>query len=333
LSGACAPDDGGDRGLEVGRLQHAAAPAAEQRLHAVEHLGIVVDAQHRDAGELAAVGSGGSRAACARRRGGRQRHLDREARAALRTERKSTLWSSTRAMRSTIDRPSPRPRATLAPSSSRWNSRKITAFSTRDAEPGVVDVDAQLAAPAAADQHAALGRVLDGVGDEVLQQPAQQAAVRAHGQRARHEGELEIPFRAQAARTRPRAGAKSRRCGSSNSGFMAPVSSREMSSSAPNISSTASSEASMLPTARRVLAAALARDQRGDVEPRGVERLQDVVAGGGEEAGLGDVGLLGLGLGAAELGVEARQLGGALAHAHFQRLVGALQRLGGGDAR
>ena len=43
-------------------------------------------------------------------------------------ERTSILWASTRAMRSTMDRPSPRPRATLAPSSSRWNSRKIARF-------------------------------------------------------------------------------------------------------------------------------------------------------------------------------------------------------------
>ena len=58
----------------------------------------------------------------------------------------------------------------------------------RNAEPGVVDVDAQLAARApAADQHAALRRVFDGVGDQVLQQPPQQAAVGAHAQRAGHE--------------------------------------------------------------------------------------------------------------------------------------------------
>jgi hypothetical protein len=47
----------------------------------------------------------------------------------------------------------------------------------------------------------------------------------------------------------------------------------------------------------RVLAAALPLDQAGDVKPRGVERLQDVVAGGGEEARLGNVGFLGLSFG------------------------------------
>ena len=118
-----------------------------------------------------------------------------------------------------------------------------------------------------------------------------------------------------------------------NSGRIAPVSSREMSSSAPKISSTASSEASTLPIRRASSPSPLPLQQRRDIEPRGVERLQNVVAGGGEEAGLGDIGLFGVGLGAAELGVEPRQLGGALAHAHFQRRVGALQRLGGGDAR
>ena len=45
-----------------------------------------------------------------------------------------------------------------------------------------------------------------------------------------------------------------------------------------------------------VVAAALPLDQAGDVEPRGVERLQDVVAGRGEEPGLGDVGLVGVAL-------------------------------------
>ncbi len=54
-----------DRGGKVRRLQHPAAPAAQQRLHAVEHLGLVVDAQHGDAGELGAVGRGAvARNAC-----------------------------------------------------------------------------------------------------------------------------------------------------------------------------------------------------------------------------------------------------------------------------
>ena len=62
--------------------------------------------------------------------------------------------------------------------------------------------------------------------------------------------------------------------------------------------------------------------QRTGVEPRRVERLQDVVAGGGEEARLGKVRLLRRGLGAGEFAVEPFELGGALAHAALQPLVG-----------
>ena len=51
----------------------------------------------------------------------------------------------------------------------------------RDAEPGVVHIDPQPAvAQAAADQHAPLVGVLDGIGHQVLQQAAEQPAVRAH---------------------------------------------------------------------------------------------------------------------------------------------------------
>ena len=55
----------------------------------------------------------------------------------------------------------------------------------------------------------------------------------------------------------------------------------------------------MLPTSRASSPLALPLDQAGDIEPRRIERLQDVVARRRQEARLGDVGLLGLGLGAA----------------------------------
>ncbi len=116
-------------------------------------------------------------------------------------------------------------------------------------------------------------------------------------------------------------------------GVIAPASSREMSSSAPRISSIASSESSMFSTSRDILAAALPLDQARDIEPRRVQRLQDVVAGGGQEARLGDVGVFGRALGQRQLGIEPRQFLGAVAHALFQRGVGALQRFGRLEAR
>ena len=57
------------------------------------------------------------------------------------------------------------------------------------------------------------------------------------------------------------------------------------------------------------------------------------MARGGDEAGLRDIGVVGLGLGALELGIEPRQLAGALAHAALQRGVGPLERLGRLHAR
>ena len=129
------------------------------------------------------------------------------------------------------------------------------------------------------------------------------------------------------------ANSTSSRCSNSSmrksaiSGFIAPVSSREMSSSAVKISSTASSEASMFCTRSASSPAALALDQAGHVKPRRVERLQNVVARRGDEARLRDVGVVGFGLGALELGIEPGQLAGALAHAALQRRIGALQRL------
>ncbi len=52
----------------------------------------------------------------------------------------------------------------------------------------------------------------------------------------------------------------------------------------------------------------------------------------GEEPRLGDVGLVGVGLGAGERGIEPRQFLGALVNAALEVLVGAFQRLGGLDA-
>ena len=186
----------------------------------------------------------------------------------------------------------------------------------------------------AADQHAALRRVLDRVGHQVLQQPAQQPPVGAHRARARHECRAASPF--------------SRASGANS------TSSWRISSSMRKLRNLRPHRAGIEPRdieqraedflhgfergidvrdEPRVLAAALPLDQAGHVEPRGVERLQDVVARGGEEARLGDVGFLGLALGARQRVVEARQLLGALLDAPFEIFVGALQRLGGFDAR
>ena len=81
------------------------------------------------------------------------------------------------------------------------------------------------------------------------------------------------------------------------SGSSRPVSSREISIRTLRISSTASSEASMLRASVASWPAEPALDQARRIEPRRVERLQHVVAGRRQEAGLVEVGLVGLALG------------------------------------
>src|SRR5262245_56593637 len=68
----------------------------------------------------------------------------------------------------------------------------VAPLGLRNADTGVVDVDPDVivAAPAT-DQHSPRGRVFDGVGYEVLQQPAQQAAVGSDHESAGDEGEVE----------------------------------------------------------------------------------------------------------------------------------------------
>ena len=111
-----------------------------------------------------------------------------------------------------------------------------------------------------------------------------------------------------------------------STGFMAPASSLDMSSTAPSMVSTDSSEDSMFGGGIAGRSPAGLLDQRRAVEPGGVERLQDVVAGGRQEARLAEIGLLGEHLRLRQLLVDAGEFGGAPRDALLERLVGALQR-------
>ena len=102
---------------------------------------------------------------------------------------------------------------------------------------------------------------------------------------ARQRRELDLDLLEQVAHVERR-----RRCGLS-----APESMREMSSSADMISSTAFSEASIDWASVAEPGAAGPLDQRRRIEPRRVERLQQVVARRRQEARLVAVGGIGLG--------------------------------------
>ena len=179
----------------------------------------------------------------------------------------------------------------------------------RDADAGVADIDAQARAAApAADQHAARWRIFDRVRNQVLQQAPQQAPVGAHREPSRARRRGRDLSRAPAARIPLRA---------AHQFVDAEIGHFRLHRAGIEPRNVEQRGEYLLDRFERgvdvadelgVLAGALALDQAGDVEPCGIERLQDVVARGGEEARLGDVGLVGLGLGALKLGVEPRQL-------------------------
>ena len=73
--------------------------------------------------------------------------------------------------------------------------------------------------------------------------------------------------------------------------------------------------------------------ESGSVEARGVQGLEDVVAGGGEKARLRGIRVFRQRLGANELGVETLELAGALLDAPFECLIGDRKLLLRDDAR
>ena len=87
-------------------------------------------------------------------------------------------------MRSTIERPRPETARHLGAFVETMEfAEDDLLLRCRNAEAGVVDVDAQVPAPQpAADQHAAARVYLIAFGDEVLQQPPQQPPVGADGE-------------------------------------------------------------------------------------------------------------------------------------------------------
>src|SRR5262249_47540835 len=74
-------------------------------------------------------------------------------------------------------------------------------------------------------------------------------------------------------------------------------------------------------------------NQAGDIEPRGIQWLKDVVTCRREELGLGDIRRLALPLGVSKRGIETGQLLGSLAHTPFQSLIRPLEGLCRLDAR
>ena len=189
-----------------------------------------------------------------------------------------------------MERPSPSPRATFAPCSSRWNSSNTARCSSGMPRP--VSQTSTRAAPAraAADQHAALRRIFDAR----WRRNSATAAAAAAGPSApraswRHEVSVSPFARAIGANSISNI---PEQLGERHVGDFRP---RRASVEAGDVEQRAEDFLDRLQRgvdiARQIHPLGQGRvgrglDQRTHIEPRGVERLQKIVAGGGEKAGL-----------------------------------------------
>ena len=289
-------------------------------------LRLVVDAQHQRARRLPSPDGGVAGACDGMARGVRTRQADGEVRAAagLRVQPDRMVEHPADAL---DDRQAePQPAHGPAVSSSRWNSLKIARCLARGCRGRCRRPRRRRRSPRRRQPTSTLPR---GVYLMALEtrfcrtRRSSRRSERTPAASARYASRG--PSRAPAARTPPR-GRRARRARRNTviSGFSAPVSSREMSSRTPMISSTASSEASMLRTSVRSGAA------RPCARPGSWHRA------GPRSAAAGCRGRRRPGSASCrdwlrrpwpwhrQRLVDPRQLRGALAHAPLERLLGAL---------
>ncbi len=176
----------------------------------------------------------------------------------------------------------------------------------RDSRPGVGDHELELrrAAAAATQHHAPAGGVAQGVAEQVLQHAAQQAPV------AEHPGRAGMDLQLQAARGGQRRellrhrleqlpGRERRDLGAHRAGIQA----RDVEQAVEQFLGGAQRDVDALGQLADLAVQPGTRAQRRAEQARGVERLQQVMARGRDEAGLGLVRRLGFVLGLA-LGLE-----------------------------
>ena len=316
--------------LERERAAHVASPMAQQPLHGLDDRLFIVHAQHFEP-QRAEAGFGRRRGGLVFMpvgAGGRQEQREARAAALVAVQLQRQPQRRHQALHDGKAQPQPLGHAGAAFEPGEFGEEQPVLVAV-EADAGIDHVEPQPAA-AAAEPHqhlAAGGGVFDGVGHQVLHDAAHQrpvgqdARIGAHDAqrnlaRPRHGAEFQLDLLEQVA---PR---HRRRHGLERAAV-----------DAGNIEQRAHD---FLDRGQRGLdgdgevrqpGGFGALDQRRGIEPGGIERLQQVVAGRGEEARLVVIGGIGLGAGAFELGIDPGEGGRALLDARLERLVHALELL------
>ncbi len=161
--------------LDIRRFEDAAAPASEQGLHAIKDGGLIIDAKHADAREARAVEIKRLNLHFPPRCCGGEGYPDREARTAAerRGERDFVIEHTRDALHNR------KPQSQAASDLGAWVEpveflKNRLMLRRRDAEPGIVHVNAQMSfVPPASNKHTARDRIFDRIRDQILQQAAQ----------------------------------------------------------------------------------------------------------------------------------------------------------------
>ncbi len=239
-------------------------------------------------------------------------------------------------------RPSPKP-PRGAPGRSeadpRWNSSNIRAcLGRRNAGPGIPDLDAHaVAAPAAGQLDAAVVGVTHGIGEEVLQNPAQHQRVRQYGDVADAKGEHQALCARQRLHIEGQRGEQlARRNRLLRRLHHAGLEPRDVEDRLQHLLDAVERVLDLIGDAAGFCRVAAIRQCR-ERQPRRVQGLQQIVADGGEKARLQAIGALGLvaggddlDVGAFEPGQRGFQLFGSQPDLRFEADRGLEQRVGVG---
>ncbi len=199
----------------------------------------------------------------------------------------------------------------------------------RDARASVPDLPARYrAAPPQCQQHSAVAGVAQCIGEEILQDASQQAAVAVQPDIGHAHTQFQSACRRQwrelfVQRLRQCRG----RCWGQFGPHRAGVQAGDVEQAFKQFLGVLQRAVDAFDQLPAVRVFARIGAQRGTEQARGVQRLQQVMTGAGQEAGLAEIGGLGLQLGGALRFQCGGQFAGALAHAQFEGFVGVQQGL------